>query len=237
MSAERNILIPDCDTGIAALVALSLKKEFKKIKIIGCFYKKNSITKYSIHIDDVILLTHRITFQKLKELIELKNVNLIFPVSIDGMEFCILNKSKIKEICNLIITPDIKYFYIANDKYKLFKLLKTIDVLTPDTELLSNIHEVKKTAIIKPRRGSGGSYIRIINGQNDLDLYKGIFDNHIYQEYINGYDIGCSVFCFEGNIRSYTIQKPLRRKNDFTPFYSALTFVMMKRYYCWCQKS
>lgn len=70
--------------------------------------------------------------------------------------------------------------------------------------------------------GFGGGYgIRVFNTKQDIynhfDKNKFTYTN-LVQEYIEGYDIDCSVLCKEGNILAFTIQKGnMIGKSEFVP--------------------
>lgn len=229
MNLIKTILIPDVDNRFATETALCLKKEFKHIKIIGCDSTSQSKSQYSRFIDKVIFLDEKLTVKHLKRLVSEHSIDLIFPVATRGIKFCSSNQSLIKEFCLLMPVPTEETLAITADKYCLSQFLKETSINHPETQLLNEIATFNETVLIKPRAGADGENIHKIENGDQLIQYKKRYQQHICQEFIKGYDIDCSVFCIDGKIKNYTIQRAKQEGGGYAPDYSVLTFLHDER--------
>ena len=109
--------------------------------------------------------------------------------------------------------PSIKNFETAINKHELNNLLKENDIPHPNSIFLKDISEldklnaVKFPVLVKPLFDKGGDGIVKFDS---VDVFKTFLENNhalFLQEYIEGYDIDCSVLCLEGKILCHTIQK------------------------------
>ncbi len=221
----QNILIPDAGNGFSPLVALAIKRQFKNTRIIACFHDEGHIAINSRFFDEMVFVTPNLNIVEIINLIKKYSADVLYPVSEVGIEFCIFNFYSLRNLCKVPVLPTLDSFTKSNDKYELYNFLKSIGVKVPYTELLRNFHDVDKDYIIKPRVGSGGSQIHIVDNNTTLEKFNKKYNNHIIQEYINGFDIDCSMFSIKGKIINYTIQKPLHRNNTFSPLCGVLSFI------------
>ena len=161
-------------------------------------------------------------------IVENHGIDFIMPVSEGSIRKLILHKSKLKATKKLMLLPELDNFDTANDKALLSQHLHTYDIPHPKGCLVSNMAELNKMEtlnfplISKPTIGyAGGKHIHVFK---KMDALKTHFKNnnflgiHIIQEYIEGYDIDCSVLCKAGEILAYTIQKGIvNDASDFSP--------------------
>lgn len=92
-------------------------------------------------------------------------------------------------------------------------------------EELNKMETLNFPVISKPTIGfAGGEHIHIFKNKDTLKTHfkNNIFlGTHVIQEYIEGYDIDCSVLCKAGEILAYTIQKGIvNEASDFSPSYA-----------------
>ncbi|BAO74290.1 ATP-grasp enzyme-like protein [Winogradskyella sp. PG-2] len=162
-----------------------------------------------------------------KEL-EKHDIEVIMPIFETGIRTLIKHKTKISQQDRLGLLPSLSNFDTALNKGLLAKHLDANNLPNPKTVSLStelefdNVNSLNFPVIIKPEEGFGGGQgIIKFNSKEELHHY---FSNHdfeyinIVQEYIEGYDIDCSVLCKSGEILAFTIQKGnMTGKNQFSP--------------------
>ena len=144
---------------------------------------------------------------------------IIFPVDehivkILGHERTTLDASGLK-----ILTPDIKMFLTAIDKWELSQFLKDRNIPHPSTVRCrqgassSVVNSLKFPVIIKPINQGNALGIRSFRDEKSfLNFFETAKIEHEYivQPLINGYDIDCSVLCSNGKVLAYTIQKAVQ---------------------------
>lgn len=158
--------------------------------------------------------------------IEKHKIDLVMPIFENGIETVIKYKEKIdpKKLCLL---PSYKDFRTARNKWLLANHLVANDIPLPKSFLYSNdkllkIPQFKFPVIVKPTEASGGGDgVFIFNEKEELNRYMENNDvkyEQMIQEYVDGFDIGCSVLCKSGKIKAYTIQKAIMlNSNPFKP--------------------
>ncbi len=191
--------------------------------------------KHSAYIDNLLISKNQIDsveyLDEVIQIIENRGIDIVFPASEVGFKFVSNNREKLSKLCKLVALPSDDTLHTAFDKWKLYLFLKKHNIPTPETVLLRRIEDISKfnyPVLLKPIDGSGGKNIQKID-----TLAKESFQvilNHpsevyIVQEYIDGYDMGCSVLCQEGQILAYTIQQQLGVARGFTPKIDKLKFV------------
>lgn len=163
--------------------------------------------------------------------VENHGIDFIMPVFVGSFRKLILHKSKLKSAKKLMLLPDLDNFDTANDKGLLSQHLHAHDIPHPKGCLVSNMTELKKIetlnfpVISKPTIGyDGGKHIHFFKKMDALKTHfkiNNFLGTHIIQEYIEGYDIDCSVLCKAGEILAYTIQKGIVNGTSiFTPSYA-----------------
>ncbi|MBD1262793.1 ATP-grasp domain-containing protein [Maribacter polysiphoniae] len=144
------------------------------------------------------------------------DIDLIMPIFEDGIRTLIKFKKYVKENHKLVVLPVLKDFEIANNKALLAKHLVENDISGPMIYHINkdNYQAVKEKdfpLLVKPLNVTdGGSGILLFKQKEEFqDYFKQIKREHnfIFQEFIGGYDIDCSVLCDQGDIRAFTIQK------------------------------
>lgn len=225
MSHIKTILIPDVDNRLATETALCLKKELKQLRIVGCSSNPNSKSKYSRFIDHFIPLAGELNVVELKLIVQNNTIDLIFPVSIVGIKFCTHNQELIEKFCRLTPLPTEQALAITTDKYQFFQFVKQTKINVPATLLFNEVDKFSCISLIKPRYGENGEDIHKICKQSDFERFKVLYKQHIYQSFISGRDIDCSVFCVDGEIQYHTIQRATLEGKGYAPTYSLLTFL------------
>ncbi len=160
--------------------------------------------------------------------IEAHDIDIVMPVWEVGFKTLVTHKEKIQLKNRLCLLPSLKELNSAINKGLLSCHLQSNNLPYPkgisleSVNQLDNIDVLRFPILIKPMEGFGGGYgIRIFNSKKEIVHYfsKNKIDySCLAQEYIEGYDIDCSVLCKEGNILAFTIQKGnMKNKKEFGP--------------------
>lgn len=229
MSSKFSVLIPDGESLLIIYVVNCLCL-IDNIKIYVLANTRKLPIRTSRHVHHISYYTKTDKplewISRINQEVETFDIDLVMPIFEDGIEII----AKYKEYLNqkkLVVLPDLINFQIANNKWLLSQHLHINNIPHPKTsQFLTNIcsqsQELKFPVIVKPTGNtSGGAGVNLIKDEGELDAYAQTIKNAkelIIQEYIEGYDIGCSVLCKEGSILAYTIQKAaMYEKNPFRP--------------------
>ncbi|AFZ26283.1 putative ATP-utilizing enzyme (ATP-grasp superfamily) [Cylindrospermum stagnale PCC 7417] len=238
------ILIPDsCNNPLAYYVIRCLKEANSKFKInviVSANQESNEkewlvFYKYSAYIDQLFFsenLMNSVEYlDEVVQIIENKEIDIILPASEDGFKFVAKFRKKLSTFCKVIALPSNDALDTAFDKWKLHIFLKKNNIPTPETYLLKEIEQISKInwpVLIKPIDGSGGENIQKFDTLAP-EIFQVILNHpsevYIVQEYIHGYDMGCSVLCQDGQVLAYTIQQQLGLTEGFAPKIDKLKFV------------
>ena len=101
------------------------------------------------------------------------------------------------------------------NKFYTYQLLSANNILCPMTsrsfESFSSCNEFKYPFIIKPQSGSASRGVHLINDEFELNFYKDRIQDLIYQQYIDGDEYTCSVFCdSDGPIGTFIAKRILQ---------------------------
>lgn len=230
MSENKNrlsILIPDGEwVGLARQIkdCLSL---VPGIKIYLMSNEKKIPTRYSRFV------THFSFYPKTNNEIEwISNINLelqvhkidlILPLWEDSIRSLIKYKELLTDSSKLVILPTLDMFNIANNKALLVNHLISYNIPGPKSIYLK-LKDFKERDdftypfLLKPIEGEGGGEgIIEFKCKADFNSYfqenSTRTQNYLFQEFIKGYDIDCSVLCKNGIIVAYTIQKGILYNN------------------------
>ena len=226
-----SILIPDGQGFLATPVinCLASSNQFKIYLLSNLKYTPMRFSKFVNHFSySPKTENDEDWIHTIDKTVENHGIDFIMPVSEGSIRKLILHKSKLKAAKKLMLLPELDNFDTANDKALLSQHLHTYDIPHPKGCLVSNMAELNKIetlnfpVISKPTIGyGGGKHIHLFK---NMDTLKTHFKNsnflgiHIIQEYIEGYDIDCSVLCKAGEILAYTIQKGIvSDASDFSP--------------------
>ncbi|MBO6606918.1 ATP-grasp domain-containing protein [Psychroserpens sp.] len=228
MSAKLNVLIPDGDSTWAMAVIHCLCK-IKDYRLFVLSNKKRTPSKYSRYTYKYSFV-ERTSDQLWLDVINTKvksyNIDIIIPIAENEIMFFIENRLKILDSVKLIPMPKISAFKTASNKRALsefcdlYKIPHPKSILTdkPEIDTLYQ-NDISFPILIKPLDQKGGDGIVKVNNPQDYEaIINRDMGSMFIQEFIEGYDIDCSVLCHEGNILSYTIQRGnLKGHNDFAP--------------------
>ena len=215
-----SILIPDGENELLTNLVKDCLARAPKIRLYVMSTKKYGPSKYSRYVYNYTYYPKANTelewIANINDELLKHDIDLIMPVFEDGIRTLIKFKKFITDTHKLVILPSLEMFTIANNKALLANHLVENDIPGPMIYQINkdNYRAVKEKdfpLLIKPLNVTdGGSGIMLFKQKEEfLDYFKQINRGHnfIYQEFIEGYDIDCSVLCEQGKIRSFTIQK------------------------------
>ena len=215
-----SVLIPDGESPFALAVTRCLG-QFKGIRVDICSSDFRTPNRFSKHVNDFFCRDSQDNdenrLEKLRHQLKMVKPDLVLPVSESAIRFLSMSGHHLKDVSRITCQPDIEYFDIANDKWRLSEFLKARGMPRPDTflynwdsETVRMVSDLEYPVLAKPTQGGYGQGIERIDNQRELQNYA---ERHrssgpfIVQSYIEGYDIDCSVLCRQGKILAYTIQK------------------------------
>lgn len=230
MKAKCHVLIPDGNS-TWALTVINCLSQNSDYKLFVLSDKKRTATKFSKHIS--YYKHYKKTSDKhwldiISKEVEAHNISVIVPIAEDEFRFFISNQKLLSNSVNVIPLPGIQNFETAINKHQLSCFLDKNDLPYPKYKHFDNFKSYSKATfglnfpvIIKPLHEKGGDGIVKFKNQKELHHYlekQTNLDDLFFQEYIEGYDIDCSVLCLDGEILIHTVQKgKLEGDNSFAP--------------------
>jgi predicted ATP-grasp superfamily ATP-dependent carboligase len=228
---KTSILIPDGESHILIHVINCLSK-VNELNIYVMSNTKNNPLRYSRHIKKFTYYKKSDSdidwINNINKEVQNHNIDVVMPIFEVGIRILIKHKEDILLKNKLGLLPKLKDFDTAINKGKLAKHLHINKIPGPKSLILESNKNLEKVinlnfpTIIKPLEGFGGGIG--IKRFKTFESLKNHYTNNninyttIVQEYIEGYDIDCSVLCRNGNILAFTIQKGnMMGASEFTP--------------------
>ncbi|MCF7568620.1 ATP-grasp domain-containing protein [Sabulilitoribacter arenilitoris] len=218
---DRNIsvLIPDGEAPVLMIV-LNCLSEVRGIKIHVMsddneipMKHSNKVHKFSFYPKT----TNTDFINHINKEVDKYNIDVIMPIFEDAIRVILEHKDLISSINKLALLPSYENFNTANNKGLLNKHLAENNLPFPKTQMIDkgvdfDIKTVDFPVLVKPAEGiGGGNGIDVFRDKSGLNefLNSDKFNcTYLIQDYVEGYDIDCSVLCKNGEILAYTIQKP-----------------------------
>nr|WP_321233491.1 ATP-grasp domain-containing protein [uncultured Psychroserpens sp.] len=215
MNSRINVLIID-GSSTWALSVVNCLSQCKDYKLFVLSSKKRTATKYSRYISHYKYCKKNSDVDWLRFInneIESNNISVVVPVAEEEIRFFIKHSNQISKTANIIPLPELKDFETAVNKLYLSKFMSNHNLPQPKSFYIKNLESYKNIAqsihypiLVKPLKGKGGD--GIIKFDSVKNFEKHILNEELFvQEYIEGYDIDCSVLCLNGKVLTYTIQK------------------------------
>jgi len=153
---------------------------------------------------------------------------VLLPVSIRAVQWVIENRRQLADRWRLVPLPNGADFERANDKAELARLAEEVGLRVPNWVDLNGQNPAARDAIalpalVKPRRGFGGSGIVRVEDRKELAaILAGITSpaNYLLQSVVPGRDVSCGVFCRDGKVLTSVCYRPLARQGQFGRFTS-----------------
>jgi predicted ATP-grasp superfamily ATP-dependent carboligase len=155
--------------------------------------------------------------EAIRKEIERTKAEVLIGAKEDIIGFIAQNADHLRSMIAVPPTPEPATLELVRDKWKLARWLEKQGLVFPATVLCpgtaghnGDLKSLEFPVIIKPRSEFGGRKIKSFQnyaalcGYLDRNLTTG--DQYVIQEYIDGYDIDCSVLCRDGDVLAHTIQ-------------------------------
>ena len=156
------------------------------------------------------------------------------PVGMDAILYFAERREETGKLARLCLMDSFENLQMVSYKGLLANFL--YEKKLPHPRSITSLEQFDKSGdeftmpvLLKPRTSGNGEGIskftdrleltRLIRSQADF------FNENLIQEYVDGYDIDCSVFCRDGDILAYTIQKTLYEHPDLYQPADAIEFV------------
>lgn len=230
MNSKLNVLIPDGNStwALSVMNCLSSNSDYKLFVLSD---KKRTATKFSKHTfyyKYYKRTTDQDWLEKINKEVDLQNISVIIPIAENEIKFFIKNSLLLSNLVKIIHLPHLKDFETAIYKHKLSTFLNQHNLPHPNYHYFDSLESYKNETfslkfpvLLKPLHEKGGDGILKFNNQSKLEKYinkYSDFKDLFIQEYIEGYDIDCSVLCLKGEVLTHTIQKGnLSGHNIFAP--------------------
>ncbi len=226
-----SVLIPDGESHIL-LYVINCLAQIKTIDIYVMSNKMYNPMRYSRYVKGFSYYPETDSdldwVANINTEVEKYDIDVIMPIFETRIRSLIQHQEGILHKNKLGLLPSLNNFDAAINKGALAIHLEENDIPGPKSITLGYNESINKVdilnfpVIIKPLEGFGGGQgIDVFYNKEDLEKHftKNSFDYiNIIQEYIEGYDIDCSVLCEQGEILAYTIQKGnMIGKNQFSP--------------------
>ena len=224
------ILIPDGESHLVISV-INCLQENKKHHLYILSNTRNNPVKVSrfvkIFIVDTTTKDNDTQFATtINQIIQQHAIDIIMPVFEFGIKRIIKIQNNLLPKARLVPLPDLDVFTIANNKWNLYQYCCQYQFPVPRSYHTDEVVQAtdkknyKFPLITKPLEGFGGGIgISLLQTPQELsEFLQQNKDPRIFQEYITGYDIDCSLLALKGTIISYTIQKGLAQNHlNFKP--------------------
>ncbi len=226
-----SILIPDAEWEVLTNHVKHCFSEIKEVNlyVMSCKrYMPSRFSRYISHYTYVPAATDAISWIKaINQEVERYGIDIILPVYEEAIERLIQYKHRLSHPDKLVLLPELEAYRVANNKRHLSVHMRKNGIPHPKSFQLSydqtvTLGEETFPILAKPESNAeGGVGIQLLDTRSGLQKY--IEENSgntgiIYQEYIEGYDIDCSVLCREGDVKAYTIQRgTLGGQTPFAP--------------------
>lgn len=226
MKQKYRILIPDGHSTWAVSV-LHCLRDLKQYEFIVLSTIEKAPIKYSNCIDSYFYYKIEEEVDKLKfirSIVLEQKIDIIMPIAEHEISFFIRNEAQFTKDSKIIALPKFEDFQIATDKQKLAEFLYNENLPLPKSVIYNGdetvLSDLNFPILIKPTDEKGGD--GIVKCQSLIELKNHLISaspqNVFIQEYIEGYDIDCSVICKDGEVLAFTIQKGyLKGDTPFAP--------------------
>ena len=233
--ARRTILLIDDEGHFSYQVACCLAKADPNLRLLILSQGVLPYGRASRYVDKCFRFRGRTgkpeCVDDIEAVIRREGVDLLFPVDEDGVALVLQNYPRLSQRCKIVRLPTRDAFFRAANKWETFRELDRHQIPVPLTRRCksdASFDEFEFPVLLKPVHGRRGANIRMLQERPDRELWQTIRSGGIdflIQEYLEGYDIDCSVLCRDGEILTHTIQQPLGTTNGFSPKIDKLKFL------------
>ena len=154
----------------------------------------------------------------LEKSITQKHIDVVLPVAEIAIYLCSRNLATLSALCAVTPVPTVPSFEIAVDKWQFTKYLMNNGIPCPHSIHIESPDDLERAqsllrfpVLLKPTRGQGGYGIEFYARFEDLYARfrerKSDMPNYLVQEFVDGYDFGCSILSLNGEVLAYTVQR------------------------------
>lgn len=219
MNSKIHVLIPDGDStwALSVLSCLSYNPDYKFFVLSNAKRTATKYSRYTTYYKYYQRSSDQDWLETLNREIKAHTISVIIPIAENEMQFFISYQNQLDDNAKLISLPSMEAFQTAIHKNKLSYFLKDHQLPHPKFVDFNSVEAFMKSSfdlnfpvLMKPLHDKGGDGILRFDSLDSLNAYldKIPDSEHLFmQEYIEGYDIDCSVICLNGEVLAYTIQK------------------------------
>jgi predicted ATP-grasp superfamily ATP-dependent carboligase len=226
-----NILIPDGESYVS-LGVLQCLSEVRDLKIHMVSNAKITSMRFSRYVTTFIyqpkIDADAEWVAAINDYTARYSIDVIMPVDEIAARKLIRLREHLLDQKKAFLPRSLDDFDLARDKGRLAIHLERLGIPGPKTILYTpefferDIGTLPFPLLLKPALDSGGGKgIEKFDTEKELITYLAANKpgpDRIFQEFIEGYDLGCNVLCRDGEILAFTIQKGfLFEKKSFTP--------------------
>ncbi|MDX2457717.1 MAG: ATP-grasp domain-containing protein [Gammaproteobacteria bacterium] len=219
-SRKIDVLIPDGESVFSLAVLHGLSQADEKFRVHLISQNRCSPVRFSRYIESFTLCPEEdeARLHCILRAIRERGIDILLPVHELGLKFVVKHKTRLESLVRIPPIADADSFALVSDKGRLAHFLEAHNLASPCTLRYIPPHDVPDLtalqfpALIKPAEGANGRGIKRFETASSLLEYfeaEAVDEDYIIQNYIDGYDIDCSVLCSDGEILAYTIQKGL----------------------------
>jgi D-aspartate ligase len=208
-----SVLIPDGEHDVAFKIITSLA-QIPKIRIHVISSRQHPRARYSRFCSSFALRregSEQKWFNQIREIVEQKQVQVILPAHAEAVRFASKWRKQLSEFAALPFLPETHAFDVAVEKGSLARFLYEHDLPTPRTVPAARALENPEIAfplLIKPRYLCAGVGIQNCPDRRTLEefisAHQHSLENYIVQEFVDGRDLGATMFCKDGEILAHT---------------------------------
>lgn len=221
------ILIPDGSYRLLMQVVYCFSKH-KSFEVHVLSDEKYAPMRYSRLVENYKVIDYTSVSDWLKIIdnyVSKYKIDLILPICEESTKKLIVHREQLASKELLVPLSSFENFKKATNKVDLAMHLGMSGISHPKTKIVkpNSINEDKfqldYPVIAKPSESMDGFGIKYLSNETQLqEFYRCLSRPYVLQEYIDGYDIDCSVLCKDGNVIAYTIQRGiLFESRKFSP--------------------
>jgi D-aspartate ligase len=215
-----SVLIPDGENDLSFKAITCLSEKISRLEVHVISTIRNPRARYSRFCSSFHLRRDE-DEEKWLELISKvakeNRVDVILPVFEYGTRFACKWREQLSSVAALPPLPPTSTFDLAANKGSLAQFLREHDLphprTTPLTEVKQGLNGFRFPVLVKPTRSNDGVGIRLFEDKASVDEFAGSHsreaESYIVQEFAEGADLSCSVFCRDGSVLAHTVHMPL----------------------------
>ncbi|WP_323788749.1 ATP-grasp domain-containing protein [Psychroserpens sp.] len=248
MTSKLHVLIPDGNStwALAVMNCLSDNSDYKLHVLSDKKRTPSKFSKHTSYFKYYKRTTNNDWLDIVSKEVETNSISIIIPIAEEAFRFFINYTHLLPNSVKVIALPEINNFETAINKHQLSCFLNAHNLPHPKYNHFDDFQSFSEKGLklqfpvlMKPLHEKGGDGILKFENQKKLDTFlkqHSDFSELFIQEFIEGYDIDCSVLCLNGEILTHTIQKGnLKGHNSFAPqlgfefFHNEELFLVIKQ--------